>query len=91
MDNKPGEPRQIMPDSPEELFGPPFLRDELGRACSYYSIPGEMVVVAAGRHDPGNGILLMPTTWQIVHEWNDGSHRYKIIIQDYRVLERTRR
>lgn len=91
MDGKPGELRQIMKDNPEELFGPPFLRDELGRVCSHFSIPGEMTVVPAGRHDPKNGILLMPSMWQIVHEWNEDKHRYKIVVQDFRILQKGKR
>ena len=89
IDGNPGQGKMVMPDNPENLYGPPFMRDERGQVLSYYSIPGKLMVVAAGRHDPKNGILLMPSSWQIVYEWIGlDSHRYKVVIQDYDALKR---
>jgi hypothetical protein len=92
VNERSGDPRSVMPDCSEEVNGPPFLRDELGRVVSYYTIPGQLIVAAAGRTDLNKGIIIMPNTWQIVHSWRGAdSCSYKVVIQDYRLLERQRR
>jgi hypothetical protein len=89
VNERPGDPRSVMPDCSEEVNGPPFLQDEFGQAISYYTIPGQLTVAAAGRTDLNKGIIIMPDTLQIVHRWSgvDGV-TYKVVIQDYRLLER---
>ncbi len=92
VNGKPGELVSVMPDGPEEIHGPVFMRDEFGRIVSYYSIPGDIIVVASGHTDIGRGVLVMPSRRQIIHSWTGADlAQYRVIIKDYRELDSSRR
>ena len=87
-DGKPGKLRQVMPGIPQEVNGPAFMYDDIGRVVSYHTIPGQVTIINAGRHDPVGGVLLMPDSWQIVHEWSDHGICYQVVIEDFRRREK---
>lgn len=81
VNGRPGLSKMVMKDTPEELFGPAFMKGADGKDI-YMTVPGEIIV--AYPHSPKAANIICVNFEPVYKDWIEEGVRYRLVACDYR-------
>jgi len=88
VNDKPGLHKMVMKGTPENLYGPAFMKGAGGEDI-YMTVPGTMIVADEGAPKARNLICVRMEPVSLT--WTDADGvRYRLVAQDYRYQPPTR-